>query len=75
MIHALMNHLWQSTVFAAAAGLLTLLLRKNGAHTRYWLWFVASCKFLIPFSLLSDLGSRFSWRSAPVAPLPSALGT
>ena len=60
MIHALMNHLWQSTVFAVAAGLLTLLLRKNGPHTRYLLWFVASCKFLIPFSLLSDLGSHFA---------------
>jgi hypothetical protein len=28
------NHLWQSTLFAAAAGLLTLALRKN--HARAW---------------------------------------
>jgi bla regulator protein BlaR1 len=35
---ALANHLWQSTVFAGIAGLLTLALRKNHARTRYWLW-------------------------------------
>jgi bla regulator protein BlaR1 len=73
MTHELLNHLWQSTVFAVAVGLLTLLFRSNGAHTRYWLWFAASCKFLIPFSLLSDLGTHLSWRSAP-ATMPLALG-
>src|SRR5579859_1626289 len=52
------NHLWQSTLFAAAAGLLALLLRKNRAQTRYWLWLIASAKFLIPFSLLISLGSH-----------------
>ena len=46
------NHLWQSTLFAAVAGLLTLLLRKNHAGARYWLWMAASMKFLLPFSLL-----------------------
>ena len=51
MTHELLNHLWQSTVFAAAVGLLSSAFRRNGAHTRYWLWFVASCKFLIPFSI------------------------
>ena len=44
---ALGNHLWQSTVFAAVAALLTLLLRKNHARTRYWLWLAASLKFLV----------------------------
>ena len=52
------NHLWQSTLFAIAAGLLTLILRKNHARARYWLWLVASAKFLIPFSLLVALGSH-----------------
>ena len=28
---SVLNHLWQSTLFAAAAGLLTLALRKNRA--------------------------------------------
>src|SRR5579863_7658232 len=63
----LLNHLWQSTVFAAAAGLLTLALRKNRAPVRYGLWFAASVKFLIPFSLLVTIGSQFEWRAAPVA--------
>jgi uncharacterized protein (TIGR03435 family) len=58
MIHHLTNHLWQSTLFAAAAGLLTLAFRKNRAQVRYWLWFSASLKFLIPFSLLMSLGSH-----------------
>ena len=49
---AMGNHLWQSTVFAAVAGLLTLVLRKNHAGARYWLWMAASIKFLLPFSLL-----------------------
>lgn len=58
MITELANHLWQSTLFVVAAWLLTLVLRNNGAHARYWLWFAASLKFLVPFSLLSILGSR-----------------
>jgi bla regulator protein BlaR1 len=58
---ALGNHLWQSTLFAVAAGLLTLVLRKNQARARYWLWLAASLKFLVPFSLLTNLGSRLAW--------------
>jgi bla regulator protein BlaR1 len=55
------NHLWQSTLFAVAAGLLTLSLRKNQARARYWLWLAASVKFLIPFSILVNLGNRLAW--------------
>lgn len=65
------NHLWQSTLFAAAAALLTLGLRKNRAHTRYWLWLVASVKFLIPFSLLVDVGSHWGRHAAPAIPAVS----
>jgi bla regulator protein BlaR1 len=61
LLPALGNHLWQSTLFAIAAGLLTLLLRKNQARARYWLWLAASVKFLIPFSLLAGLGSHLAW--------------
>lgn len=61
------NHLWQSTLFAAAAGLLTLALRKNHARARYWLWLAASLKFLVPFSLLTNLGSRISWSRGSAA--------
>ena len=70
MIAAVVNHLWQSTLFAAAAGLLTLALRKNHAGARYGLWLAASVKFLVPFSLLVAMGSHVTWRTGatPVAP-------
>ena len=58
---ALANHLWQSTLFAVAAGLLTLTLRENHARARYVLWLIASLKFLVPFSWLVAIGNRFSW--------------
>ena len=63
----LANHLWQSTLFAAVAGLLTIALRKNRASVRYWLWLAGSVKFLVPFSLLVNLGSQFAWQAAPSA--------
>jgi len=50
------DHLWQSTVFGVAAALLTVLLKKNQARARYWIWLAALMKFLMPFSLLIGLG-------------------
>jgi len=65
---ALANHLWQSTIVAAAAAMLAFALRKNQARTRYWLWLTASVKFLIPFSLLIAAGRRLTWTTAtPIA--------
>jgi beta-lactamase regulating signal transducer with metallopeptidase domain len=58
MSAALVDHLWQSTLFAICAGLLTLALRKNGAHLRHAAWLAASIKFLIPFSLMTMLGQQ-----------------
>jgi uncharacterized protein (TIGR03435 family) len=66
----IVNHLIQSTVFAALMGLLTLLLRNNRAAARYWLWLAASLKFLIPFSLFVEIGHRLTWTSAPVITQP-----
>jgi bla regulator protein blaR1 len=63
----LADHLWQSTLFAAAAALLTVALRRNSARLRYAIWLVASIKFMVPFSSLVVAGSVFSWRHAPVA--------
>ena len=63
----MINHLWQSTVFAAAAGLLTVLFRKNRAQVRYWLWLSASLKFLVPFSLLIGLGGHWTAPAAKMA--------
>ena len=64
----LANHLWQSTLFAVAAGLLTLTLRKHRAGARYWLWLAASVKFLIPFSLLAAAGCLMHLVRATEAP-------
>ena len=55
----LFNHLWQSTVVLLVAWLLTLALRENAARVRYWIWMLASIKFLAPFSLLTVLGQRW----------------
>ena len=70
LLQPLANHLWQSTLFAAVAGLLTLALRKNRAQTRYWLWLAASVKFLIPFSLLVDMGSHWGRHATPAITTP-----
>jgi len=64
---ALADHLWQSTLFAAAAALLTVALRRNSARVRYAVWLIASLKFMVPFSLLVAAGSLFSWRHAAVS--------
>lgn len=61
------NHLWQSTLFAIAAGVLTLAFRKNHARSRYWLWMTASVKFLIPFSLLTGIGNHLTWQHGAAA--------
>jgi bla regulator protein blaR1 len=66
------NHLWQSTLFAAIARLLTLVMRKNHARTRYWLWLSVSVKFLFPFSLLVGIGSGLAW-TRPSAGTETAL--
>jgi uncharacterized protein (TIGR03435 family) len=62
---AVADHLWQSTIFAAAAGFVTLVLRKDHARIRYSVWLTASLKFLVPFSAFITLGNRLaSTRSA-----------
>jgi uncharacterized protein (TIGR03435 family) len=53
---AVVNHLWQSTAVVVIAWLLAAALRKNHARVRYWVWFAASVKFLLPFSLLIAAG-------------------
>jgi beta-lactamase regulating signal transducer with metallopeptidase domain len=62
---ALFDHLWQSTLFAAALGVLTLAFRKDRAAVRYGLWFAASLKFLLPFSALLALGGFLFQRLVP----------
>ncbi|HXS95179.1 MAG TPA: M56 family metallopeptidase [Candidatus Limnocylindrales bacterium] len=72
MIAAVVNHIWQSTLFACMTGLRVLILRKNHAAVRHGLWLAASVKFLVPFSLLVGLGSQLEWRKTP-EPRPAAV--
>jgi bla regulator protein blaR1 len=65
---AAINHLWQSTVVVGVAWVLALALRKNHARVRYWVWFVASMKFLAPFSVLMAAG-EWVRRLVPAAPV------
>ena len=66
---AIANHLWQSTLFAAAAGLLVIAFRRYGPQARYGLWLAASAKFLVPFSFFSAAGSWFGRRAElPIVP-------
>src|SRR5437773_9431774 len=58
------NHLWQSTLFAIVAWLLTVILQRNHARARYGIWLAASLKFLIPFSMLVGMGSHLPWSYA-----------
>jgi beta-lactamase regulating signal transducer with metallopeptidase domain len=60
MTGALANHLWQSTLFAALAAVVAAALRENRAHVRYWVWFTASFKFLVPFSLMLGIGAHLA---------------
>lgn len=55
-IAALVNHLWQSTVLVGVSWLLAWVFGKNQARVRYGIWFAASIKFLLPFSLLIAAG-------------------
>jgi beta-lactamase regulating signal transducer with metallopeptidase domain len=73
MTGLLLDHLWQSTLFASAVGLLTLALRRNGAQVRYCLWFAASLKFLVPFAALTAAGSYLLASLTPPVSAPSLL--
>ncbi len=67
----LVNHLWQSTVVVLIAWLLALALRNNHARSRYWVWMIASAKFLIPFSLLIAAGASLRTTIATPVPRPA----
>jgi TonB family protein len=70
-MNPVIDHLWQSTLFALAAALLTLALRGNAARMRYWVWFAASVKFLLPFTVLVAVGNSLGgFMQVPAEPLP-----
>jgi bla regulator protein blaR1 len=55
---AIVSHIWQSTIFAAAAGMLALTFGNNGASVRYWIWFAAAAKFLVPLAALAAIANQ-----------------
>ena len=65
----LLGHLWQSTLFAAAIATLVWAFRGHRARVRYWMWFTASVKFLIPFAALSTLGNAAAPEMAVTPPI------
>jgi beta-lactamase regulating signal transducer with metallopeptidase domain len=65
VIAALLDHLWQSTLFAGAIALSMPLFRRQSASLRFWLWFTASMKFLIPFAALTTLGRQILSAMSP----------
>ena len=75
MIAGLLDHLWQSTLFAGAIAALMPLFRKQSASLRFALWFAASMKFLVPFAVLVAAGRIvLDWMTPDVAaPLLSAI--
>ena len=75
MIGSLLDHLWQSTLFAGVIALAMPLFRRQAAALRFGLWFAASMKFLLPFALLTMLGRRIlsATASAITAPVLAVL--
>ena len=57
MTRAVIDHLWQSTLFCAVIWLITRALRESAAALRHRLWMLASLKFLVPFSALYFIGA------------------
>ena len=47
-MNEILNHLLQSTLFAATVAAANTMLRRNSPRLRYWLWLSASIKFLVP---------------------------
>ena len=69
MTFLVIEHLIQSTLFAVFIGLVTLCFARNRAAVRYGLWFAASVKFLVPFSLIAAVGEALRWETAPTVAL------
>lgn len=74
MMPALLNHLWQSTLFAAGAAVVALALRQNQARVRFWVWMAASLKFLLPFGVAAAaggaLGTALGWSRHAIGAAP-----
>jgi hypothetical protein len=71
MLAGIADHLWQSFLCCTLCALLALLVRRNAALVRLWLWRICALKFLVPFALPFALGQ---WLGFPLMhtadPLP-----
>ncbi|MES2472436.1 MAG: M56 family metallopeptidase [Pseudomonadota bacterium] len=65
----MIDHLWQSTLFALVIAAMVPLFHRQSAGIRFWLWFAASVKFLLPLSLLVKLGGYLPALPAPAKAL------
>ena len=63
---ALGDHLWQSTLGLAIAAFFVWLAGPGRPSLRHAIWFVASLKFLVPFSLLVAAGEAWAPVLMPV---------
>ncbi|MBL8268755.1 M56 family metallopeptidase [Steroidobacter sp.] len=76
MAEALALHLWQSTLVLMLAWGLTRLCRRNSASLRFYIWFCAALKLLVPFAWLQQLGDYIGRAlPAPLAIGPALLET
>ncbi len=75
MITTFADHVWQSTLVALMLGALASTLRHHAARLRYALWFFASIKFLVPFSLLVAVGQQLGMDALPAAPAKPIVAT
>src|SRR5690349_15984327 len=64
---AIADHIWQSTICAVAAAVLALMFRRNSASVRYWIWFAAAVKFLVPVAALTAAANWIPLPQATVA--------
>lgn len=62
---AIANHIWQSTIFGLAAAALAMAFRRNSASVRYWIWFAALMKFVVPFAVLAAAANALPLPPAP----------
>ncbi len=57
----LADHMWQSLQVFGCLAVLALLIRRNAARYSVWLWRIAALKLVVPFALLTWIGSCFSF--------------
>ena len=63
-------HLWETTLFVGLLALGVQLLKRAPASTRYWFWFLAAVKLVVPSFLLVWLVSEIPTGAPTLSPPP-----